>query len=530
MFQIRHLTIRHKKDYRVLLEDFCLNINRGDKCALIGEEGNGKSTLLKLIFDPELAADYADWEGEIFRTGERFGYLPQELPEEEKGRTIYEYLTASDRFFDKNPGELAMLCGRIGFPIERLYADELLGVLSGGEKIKVQLIRLLIEEPTMLLLDEPSNDLDIETLVWLEDFIRGSDIPVLYISHDETLLERTANMIVHIEQLRRKTAPRFTVAHMGYEDYITTRGLQLAKQEQLAKSERREYARQQEKFRQIQQKVAHQQNAISRQDPHGGALLKKTMHRVKAYEARFEKEFESMTERPEYEEAMFTKFGSQVSVPRGKVVLDFTLDELRVPGMQSPGKCVPERQIPADVGTKVLARNVQLLVRGPEHICITGKNGCGKTTLMRLLADELLQRTDIRAAYMPQNYEEFLYLEQTPVEFLSDGSKESISTMRTYLGSMKFTADEMMHPMRELSGGQRAKVMLLYLDTSGCDVLLLDEPSRNFSPLSNPVIRQMLAEYKGVIISVSHDRKFIAEVCDTVYELKEDGLSIRERP
>lgn len=512
MLQIRHLTIRHKKDYRVLLEDFHLNINRGDKCALIGEEGNGKSTLIKLICDPGLVDSYAEYEGEIVRTGERFGYLPQELPADRRESTIYEYLTESESFFDKSPGELAMLCGKIGFPLERIYDNEPLKVLSGGEKIKVQLIRILMEEPTMLLLDEPSNDLDIATLEWLEHFIRNSEIPVLYISHDETLLERTANMIVHIEQLRRKTAPRFSVVHTSYPEYITARTAQFEKQEQLAGSERREYAKQQEKFRQIQQKVAHRQDTISRQDPHGGRLLKKTMHRVKAYEARFEKEFESMTERPEYEEAMFTKFGSRASVPRGKVVLDFALDEL----------CIPQGE--ADVQPTVLARSVRLLVRGPEHICITGKNGCGKTTLMRLLAEELLQRTDIKAAYMPQNYEELLDLEQTAVEFLSDGSRESVSRMRTYLGSMKFTADEMMHPMRELSGGQRAKVMLLYLDTSGCDVLLLDEPSRNFSPLSGPVIRRMLADYPGVIISVSHDRKYIAEVCGTVYELTAGGL------
>ena len=516
MLQIRHLTIRHKKDYRVLLEDFHLNINRGDKCALIGEEGNGKSTLIKLICDPELADSYAEYEGEIVRTGERFGYLPQELPADRRESTIYGYLTESERFFDKSPGELAMLCGKIGFPLERIYDNEPLKVLSGGEKIKVQLIRILIEEPTMLLLDEPSNDLDIETLEWLEHFIRSSEIPVLYISHDETLLERTANMIVHIEQLRRKTAPRFTVAHTSYPEYIAARTAQFEKQEQLAESERREYAKQQEKFRQIQQKVAHRQETISRQDPHGGRLLKKTMHRVKAYEARFEKEFESMTERPEYEEAMFTKFGSRASVPGGKVVLDFALDEL----------CIPQGE--GDVIPTVLARSVRLLVRGPDHICITGKNGCGKTTLMRLLAEELLQRTDIKAAYMPQNYEELLDLEQTAVEFLSDGSRESVSRMRTYLGSMKFTADEMMHPMRELSGGQRAKVMLLYLDTSGCEVLLLDEPSRNFSPLSGPVIRRMLADYPGVIISVSHDRKYIAQVCGTVYELTAGGLVKKE--
>jgi len=254
MLQIRHLTIRHKKDYRVLLKDFNLNIHQGDKCALIGEEGNGKSTLLKLIYNPDLVDEYAEYEGEILHTGERFGYLPQELPRDQQESTIYEYLTQADGFYDKNPGEVTMLCKKVGFPAERLYSDEPLRVLSGGEKIKVQLIRVLIEEPTIFLFDEPSNDLDIETLTWMENFIRESRIPVLYISHDETLLERTANMLIHIEQLRHKTEPRCSVVSMSYRDYITTRGLQFEKQEQIAKNERREYQKQQEKFRQIQQK------------------------------------------------------------------------------------------------------------------------------------------------------------------------------------------------------------------------------------------------------------------------------------
>ena len=268
MLQIRHLTIRHKKDYRVLLEDFNLCVNPGDKCALIGEEGNGKSTLLKLIYAPDIAEAYAEYEGEIQRSGERFGYLPQELPETQRQRTIYEYLTAADRFYDKDPRELSQLCAKIGFSLERLYSEEPLGILSGGEKIKVQLIRLLVEEPTMLLLDEPSNDLDLETLEWLEGFIQDCPIPVLYISHDETLLERTANRIIHIEQLRRKTAPRCTVAYADYRSYIAGRLRQFEKQAQEAGNERRAYDRQQEKFRRIQQKVEHQQNAVSRQDPH----------------------------------------------------------------------------------------------------------------------------------------------------------------------------------------------------------------------------------------------------------------------
>lgn len=131
MLQIKHLTIRHKKDYRILLEDFNLNINPGDKCALIGEEGNGKSTLLKLLYDPALAEEYIEYEGELVRTGERLGYLPQELPEQLRPISIYEYLTQTDQFYDQSPAELASLCGRLSFPVERLYSEEPLGVLSG---------------------------------------------------------------------------------------------------------------------------------------------------------------------------------------------------------------------------------------------------------------------------------------------------------------------------------------------------------------------------------------------------------------
>ncbi len=126
---------------------------------------------------------------------------------------------------------------------------------------------------------------------------------------------------------------------------------------------------------------------------------------------------------------------------------------------------------------------------------------------------------------MPQNYDELLTMEQTPVQFLAEsGDRDEISRIRTYLGSMKFTADEMSHPAGALSGGQKAKLLLLKMSMRGCDVLLLDEPTRNFSPLSGPVIRRMIAGYGGTVISVSHDRKFLEEVCTTVYELTGQGL------
>jgi len=265
----------------------------------------------------------------------------------------------------------------------------------------LQLARLMLLQPDVLLLDEPSNDLDIESLRWLENFINGAKIPVLYISHDETLLENTANKIVHLEQLKRKQECKYTVEKAGYRDYVERRISGLAHQEQVAKKERAEYEKQQEKFRQIQQKVEHAQNVISRQDPSGGRLLKKSMHRIKAYEARFEKEYENMTEIPETEDAIFIKFGEKANMPAGKTVLEYELPQLTIED-------------------RVLSKDIFLRIKGPEKVCIIGKNGCGKTTLLRKIAGELLVRKDIKASYMPQNYEELLNFDLTPVEFLTE--------------------------------------------------------------------------------------------------------------
>lgn len=534
MLQIKNLTITHRKDLRVILKDFSMVLNDGDKAAIIGEEGNGKSTLMKLIFDEALVDDYVDFSGEIIKNGARIGYLAQELLQVEKEKSIYEYCSECEAFYMMSPRELAEIANKLALSLELFYSEQKVGALSGGEKVKLQLARILMEQPDILFLDEPSNDIDLQTLAWLEQFILECRLPVLFISHDEMLLERTANKIIHIEQIKRKTESRYTVAVMGYAEYVEKRRLGFAHQEQVARKERSEYEKQQERFRKIQQKVEHQQNAISRQDPHGGRLLKKKMHAVKALEHRFEKEFADMTEIPETEDAIFIKFGEKIVLPNGKRVLDFELEELLV------SKQEPIVRTEEDFETKyqkieapgiekdekrLLAKHIKLSVIGPEHICIVGKNGTGKTTLIRKIAEALQKRKDIKTFYMPQNYEELLDLQKTPVDFLVvNGDKEEISRARTYLGSMKYTADEMSHPISELSGGQKAKLLFLKMSMEGCNVLILDEPTRNFSPLSGPVIRDMLRNYGGAIISISHDRKYISDVCDKVYELTKNGL------
>ena len=176
-------------------------------------------------------------------------------------------------------------------------------------------------------------------------------------------------------------------------------------------------------------------------------------------------------------------------------------------------------------GEKLLCRNINFEVSGGDKICIIGRNGAGKTTLLQKIAEELLARKDLKTAYMPQNYGEGFDLSKDPVELLSTGgTKEERTKIRTYLGSIKFTTDEMSHPAKELSGGQKAKLFFAKMALSDYNVLILDEPTRNLSPLSNPMIREVLKNFGGVIISVSHDRKYIAEVCEKVLELSEDGL------
>ena len=349
-----------------------------------------------------------------------------------------------------------------------------------------------------------------ETLEWLETLINGWPYIVLYISHDETLIENTATMVIHLEQIRRKTLSRYTMANMPYLQYKEERLAKFEKQEQQALNDRREKQIRDEKFRKIYQRVDHEQAAVSRQDPAGGRLLKKKMHTVQALKRRFEREDETMTQMPEQENAIFFKLGNKDSqIPAGKTVIEYSLEKLYTPGHE-----------------RCLSSHIGLQIRGSEKIAIIGSNGAGKTTLLRKIAEELLAREDIRAEYMPQNYEDLLNLRISPVEFLDDsGDKSRRTQIRTYLGALKYTADEMDHPIAELSGGQKAKVLLLKMSLSNANVLILDEPTRNFSPLSGPVIRRMISGFPGAVISISHDRKFIEEVCTKVYRLTEKGLA-----
>ena len=316
-------------------------------------------------------------------------------------------------------------------------------------------------------------------------------------------------MVIHIEQIKRKTKARYTVARLPYRRYVEERLHKFERQEQQALNDLKEKHIRDEKYRKVMQNVQSALVKCSRQEPSVAKNLKDKMHTVKSMGKRFEKADENMTEMPEQEEAIFFKLGDKNSyIPAGKTVIQYELSKLMTPD-----------------GKRVLAENIKIIIRGSEKVCIVGANGAGKTTLLRKIAEELTNRNDLKAEYMPQNYEDVFKLDVTPVDFLDrSGDKEERTRIRTYLGSLKYTADEMERPIRELSGGQKAKVLLLKMSLSGANVLILDEPTRNFSPLSGPVLRKMLREFPGAVISISHDRKYIDEVCDKIYELNNKGL------
>ena len=507
MFQVKNLTITHKKDLTTLVGGLTFTLAPGDRAALVGEEGNGKSTVLKLLYDPALAEPYAEWTGEIVDKGLRKGYLAQELTRLELDLPVWEFCRRVPAFEAADPKALDQAARQVGVGADLFWDGRPMSTLSGGERVKLRLALLLLEGPDLLLLDEPSNDLDLDTLEWLEGFLLSCQVPVLYISHDETLLERTANMVIHLERLRRRTVSRCTVSRMGYAQYVGERMAGFERQEQQARKERAEYEAKMETYRRIHDSVEHQLVTVSRQNPGKGRLLKKKMHTVLSMGRRFEREKEDMTAMPEWEEAILTAFDEGKSAfPAGKTVLRLDLPELRA-------------------GERVLARNVRLWVDGRPHIGIVGANGAGKSTLLKIVAEELLPRSDLRAAYMPQDYGDLLLGDRTPVELLApSGHKDDITRARTLLGNMKYKAEEMEHPAAGLSGGQRAKLLFLSMVLNGANVLILDEPTRNFSPLSAPVVRRVLADFPGVIISVSHDRLYLEQVCTRVLELTEAGL------
>lgn len=496
MLEINNLSIEVKQ--RFLIRNLSLVLNKNDKLAVIGEEGNGKSTLLKTIVG---CFDYGNVSGTIKTGNDKVGYLPQQFSNSELEMNVKDYLFKDDEDYLNNITEFYSYINSLNI------SDELLDLnmksLSGGQRVKIGLLKLLLEQCDILLLDEPTNDLDISTLRWLENFINNCGKPIMYISHDETLLENTANRILHLQQIKKKSDCVYNLESMGYKDYVERRLYLIDRQNQIAKSEKREYDKQQEKLNQLMNSVDYALNNVSRQAPHTAKMLKRKMGSLKSTQDKLDKK--ELTHTADVEEEI-NFFFEKVDMPRNKEIVDLHLDYLKI----------------NDV---ILSENIDLYITGKQHVCIVGENGVGKTTLIRIIYQILKERSDLKVGYMPQSYDDILASYKTVMDFIAPSrKKEDITKARVYLGNMKFTPDESAGDIADLSNGTKAKLILMKLVMDKCNVLILDEPTRNVSPLSNPVIRKVLKDFDGTIISVSHDRKYLDEVIDVLYKLDKDGL------
>lgn len=505
MLQIKDLTIRLIEDDRIIIKDFDFTLNKGDKVGLIGEEGNGKSILLKTIVDRENTEKFASISGEIYKNNEIIGYLPQSLPSEYKNMTSLAYLYHKLSYESVDYKLLYRYMSEFALPDDILSDDRTMASLSGGEKIKFLLLVELIKDPSVFLFDEPSNDLDYESVAWLGDFMERLDLPFIFVSHDTNLLRKLANRIVHLEQVRRRSLAKHTISNSRYDDYVTKRDNFITSETTRANKEKEEFDKKLYRYKRVHDSVQHDLRATKNDAE--GRLLKEKMHTVKSIGKRLEKEEAKLTKKPDYEEAIDIFFDEDIRVPNGKQVLDFKKDELRI----------------AD---KILAKNIELKIIGPEKNCIIGKNGVGKTTLLKEILKEC-QKLNLKVGYMPQSYFEYEKGSMTALEYLSQApTKDDHIKSSNLLASLNFKREEMYREIYDLSGGQKAKLFFAKMNLDKAEVLILDEPTRNLSPLSKPEIIAALKNYKGAIIAVSHDKDFIEEVFDKIYELNNQGLKL----
>lgn len=505
MLQIRHLTITHLKDLKDLVNDLSLTVNAGDKVGIIGEEGNGKSTLLKLLMNDALVSDYVSYSGGIQKSYSHYAYLPQTLPENERKLSLNDYFFG-DLDIDLDYSKLYRFAQELHFDSERFTSQQTIATLSGGETLKVQLLKILSTNWDILFLDEPSNDLDTDTLIWLENFLQNTPQTVMFVSHDESLLGHTATKIVHLELVKKKQEARTTVRNLDYENYSQQRQTAFEKQAKDAKKEREEYQKTMEKHRRVKQSVEHVLR--NTHDSTAGRLVAKKMKNVLSQGKRFEREAAEMTELPTQADALNLQFSTITPLPSTKRVVTF-------------------KQMYLKVGERTLAKNINFELLGQEKIGIIGENGAGKSTFIKELRNLLQKKKGITLGYMPQIYPDSLNEVDSPIDFLtSTGEAIEREKILTHLASLQFTRNEVQHSISQLSGGQKAKLLLLKMVLDQANVLLLDEPTRNFSPTSQPQVRKLFTDYSGAIITVSHDRTFLKEVCQKIYRLNETGIEL----
>lgn len=498
--------------YQRLLDGATLAVEAGEKVGLVGRNGCGKTTLLRI-----LSGEEPPDAGEVTRRrGLRVGYLPQEF-ELDGERTVRENIQsgAADLLdwlqrYEAGQGsesELAELQHRIdaadGWNLQARIAaeasaldapplDRLVGPLSGGEKRRVALCRALVAQPDLLLLDEPTNHLDAESIRWLEDFLRTFAGAVIFVTHDRYFLDTIATRIVELAEGR-------CFSHPGnYTAYLESKAIrdQIAEQ-----SERR-------RQRFLREELAWVRSGVR-------AQRSKPRHRLDTFYA-----VAGLEAPPEERE----------------------MDLLIPPAPELGNTAVELTQVGAQVGegaaARWLFRGLTLSLKPGQCTGVVGRNGVGKTTLLRLCLGE---RPPDEGTVTIGRQVKFNYIDQARMQLdgtktvmaeIADGGEtvrfgEEHLSVRTYLRRFLFAEERVREPVAKLSGGERARLMLAKVLKRGGNVLVLDEPTNDLDLPSLRMLEEALASFDGTVLVVSHDRYFLDRICDQIVAFEPNGVFLQ---
>jgi len=498
----------------VILNNVSFSANEGDKIGIVGVNGAGKTTLFRII-----TGEYTQTSGSVFVAKDKtVGILSQDNGFDEDGTILNEMMlskaelikteeelealrfeiengnndlvsryTQLHEYFTKNGG--FEYKSRVKGTLKNMgFGEDMWNVriakLSGGQKTRLAMVRLILREPDIMLLDEPTNHLDTYSVEWLEDFLRGYKKTVLIISHDRYFLDRTATKILEIEHSKAK------IYGGNYSKYVELKKTDREIQERHYNNQQKEIARL-EAYIEQQRRWNRERNIIAAES------RQKALDRMERVE-RLE----------ELPESIRLKFNSATESGN---------DVLKAKGLSK------------SFGNLNLFSNVSFEIHKKEHVFITGKNGCGKSTLIKIIAEKMRSDTgsleygyNVKTGYYDQENQELDEDNTVLDEIWNTHDKLTQTEVRNALALFLFKGDDISKKVSMLSGGEKARLTLCKLILSKMNLLILDEPTNHLDISSREALESALLAFEGTIIAVSHDRYFLSKLADRILNF-EDG-------